>query len=208
MTYTHIEKAIGELKLKQKIFHSEADFQFSFAWELQKQLPTAKIRLEYCPQFDLDMHIDLYIIDGIYSYPIELKYKSKKIEICYNDEFFNLKNQGAQDLGRYDFLYDISRIEKIRNGDSRFRAGYAIMLTNDSSYWSVPSLKNTIDSAFRIHEGRSVSGEIFWGDGAGLGTTKGRDPFVIQGQYKMKWLPFSTFDHKNGVFQYNVVEVT
>ena len=73
MTAKDIKSAIETLKSKQKVFHSEADFQFSLAWELQKILPNAKIRLEYCPIFDGDMHIDIYIVDDGKSYPINVK---------------------------------------------------------------------------------------------------------------------------------------
>ena len=77
MNLLDIQTAINNLKQKHKIFHSEADFQFSMAWELQQILPDAKVRLEYCPPFAREMHIDIYVIDENRTYPIELKYKTK-----------------------------------------------------------------------------------------------------------------------------------
>lgn len=114
MTYKHIESALEQLKKKHRIFHSEADFQFSLAWELQKILPTAKIRLEYCPSFAREMHIDIYVIDEDGSHPIELKYKSRDIELIDDNEYFKLKNHGAQDIGRYDYLYDTRELKIVR----------------------------------------------------------------------------------------------
>lgn len=76
MNIENIKTAIKNLSEKRKIFHSESDFQFAFAWELQKELPQAEIRLEYCPAFAKDMHIDIFVIENGATYPIELKYKS------------------------------------------------------------------------------------------------------------------------------------
>ena len=208
MNRNHIEMAINNLKVSHKIFHSEADFQFSLAWELQKILPNAKIRLEYCPIFDNNMHIDIYVIDDGHSYPIELKYKTKGISKSINGEHYNLKNQSAHDIGRYDFLYDISRIEKAKVLDENFESGFAIILTNDSAYWSAPYTNNTVDYAFRIHEGKMLAGSLSWGEKAGNGTNKGReDSIELIGNYKTTWLSFSNVGVPCGEFRYCLIEV-
>ena len=207
MNRNHIETAINNLKFHHRTFHSEADFQFSLAWELQKILPDAQIRLEYCPLFDDSMHIDIYVVHKGRSYPIELKYKTKKIKQQIDGEYYNLKNQSAHDIGRYDFLYDINRIEKAKTLDKNFELGFAIILTNDSAYWSTPYTKNTIDTAFRIHEGQTITGSLSWGEKAGVGTTKGRDPFELRGSYKTTWLPFSNMGIPRGEFKYCMIEV-
>ena len=204
-----IELAIKSIQNKQKIFHSEADFQFSLAWELQRILPNAKIRLEYCPPFAREMHIDIYVIDEDGSYPIELKYKSKTVETIVDNEYFKLKNHGAQDLGRYDYLYDIWRIERMRKLDKDFRAGFAIMLTNEPAYWKAPLSKNTVDSAFRIHDGRIISGSCAWGANVSSGTSKNREePIVFEGTYTIQWNPYSDLDViSNGQFKICTIEV-
>lgn len=211
MKKEHLISAIRALQAKQKIFHSEADFQFSFAWELQKILPDAKIRLEYTPPFARDMHIDIYITDADGTYPIELKYKSKSIEVVVDDEYFKLKNHSAQDTGRYDYLYDISRIEYLRALDKRFVAGYAIMLTNEPAYWKKPnpSSSNATDAAFRTHEGRVLTGSLAWAEHTGPGTNRGRtDPIVLDGQYSLHWETFSDIpDAVSGLFKICTVEV-
>ncbi len=209
MTTENVKYAIEQLKNTQKIFHSEADFQFSLAWQLQKILPNAKIRLEYCPAFAPDMHIDIYVLDEQGSYPIELKYKTKRTIASDNFEVFNLKNHGAQDLGRYDYLFDVNRVERMKSLDPKFVSGYAIILTNDSGYWTPPVYKDTIDSAFRIYEGRNITGTLSWGEGAGIGTIKDRDSFHLSGQYQINWLPFSdvSVNMGSGVFNYCLLEV-
>ena len=207
MNRNHVETAINNLKCHHSIFHSEADFQFSLAWELQKILPNAKIRLEYCPIFDDNMHIDIYVVEKGRSYPIELKYKTKQIKVPVDGEQYNLKNQFAHDIGRYDFLYDISRLEKVKALDKNFESGFAIILTNDSAYWSAPYINNTVDSAFRIHEGQTITGRLSWGEKAGVGTTKGRDTLDLLGCYNTTWIPFSDIGIPHGEFRYCLIEV-
>lgn len=209
MKLKHIQNAIETLKIKQKIFHSEADFQFSLAWELQKLLPYAKIRLEYCPPFAREMHIDIYVIDEDGTYPIELKYKSKTIETISDNEYFKLKNHGAQDTGRYDYLYDIWRIERMKKLDKNFKAGYAVMLTNDASYWKIPISNKTVDSAFRIHEGRVIGGSLTWGENVGIGTSKNRtNPIDFIEQYVIHWDTYSQISNEfNGLFKLCLIEV-
>ena len=209
MKSEHIIAAIEALKIKQKIFHSEADFQFSLAWELQKILPDAKVRLEYCPPFAQEMHIDIYVIDNEGTHPIELKYKSKPIETVINNEYFKLKNHGAQDIGRYDYLYDISRVERMKTLDKDFNGGYAIILTNEPAYWKSPLTNKTVDSAFRIHEGRVIRGSLSWSENVGTGTSKGRTNSIdIDGEYLLHWDQYSQIETApNGVFKICIVSI-
>lgn len=37
------------LRQKRPIFHSEADFQFALAWEIQRLYTSTVVRLEYSP---------------------------------------------------------------------------------------------------------------------------------------------------------------
>ena len=45
-----------------------------------------------------------------------------------------MKNQGAQDLGMYDFWKDVRRVELVRNRFKNVKGGLAVFVTNDSSY--------------------------------------------------------------------------
>ena len=89
---------VHKLKERRKIFVSEADFQLELAWTIKENYPNAKIRLEYCPIFDLNMHIDILVIMNNKWYPIELKYKTKGCKKVIDDEIFILKNHGAKDV--------------------------------------------------------------------------------------------------------------
>ena len=129
-----IYKIIDILKVKRPIFVSEADFQLELAWVIKEEYPNAKVRLEYCPQFDIKMHIDILVIIDNKCIPIELKYKTKGCTKIINKEIFNLKNHSAKDINCYLYLKDIERIEKIKEKDNLFNKGYAIFITNDMTY--------------------------------------------------------------------------
>ena len=73
-----IHEIIRQLSIWRPIFHSEADFQFSLAWMIKEQYPNCEIRLEFVPEFNPNLHLDiLVILDGKWI-PIELKYTTKK----------------------------------------------------------------------------------------------------------------------------------
>jgi hypothetical protein len=76
-------------------------------------------------------------------------------------------------------------------------------------YWSEPTRANTVDSYFRIHENRILTGELKWLEHASDGTTKGREnPIAIKGTYKLRWQQYSTVrNEKHGEFRYLAVHV-
>ena len=215
-----IDKIIDELKSKRKVFFSESDFQFALAWKIQRHYAKknieADIRLEYCFQDKDDnknKYIDIIVKLENTIYPIELKYKTlsflnektKSRTVKDNNEYYNLKNQGAQDLGRYDYLKDIQRIEqfsKNKDYEKDFECGYAILLTNDKLYWSETN-RDTIDKQFRIDNGFIKTGKLVWTGGA-TGTTKDRTEAIkLNGKYEINWKDYHKFDGvKNGEFKY------
>lgn len=81
-------------------------------------------------------------------------------------ELFSVQNHGAQDLGRYNFIRDVWRAETIVEHSAKV-AGHALMLTNDPSYWSPPRNSHTVDSEFRLHDGRELQGSLNWGSRGG-----------------------------------------
>jgi hypothetical protein len=66
-------------------------------------------------------------------------------------------------FGRYDVLKDLCRLERLAAAHGKRFAGYAVFLTNDSRYWTVPRASTAADVAFRLHEGRTLCGELAWG---------------------------------------------
>lgn len=201
-----LERVLANLASERPLFHSEADFQLALAWQIQKIFPKAGIRLEYKPFRDTKIYVDIWVKN--LSYALELKYHTRKILVNVADEFYQLEDQAAQDIARYDFCKDIMRLEKIVEAFPNF-TGYALMLTNDSSFWKPPLSKNPIDEAFRLHEGRVLTSELRWSQRAGPGTTAGRrEPLHLQGSYTLCWKDFSNLNtSKYNRFRYLLVEI-
>jgi hypothetical protein len=204
-----LDGVLRELSKERPVFHSEADFQHALAWKIHEKHPEMNIRLERRIELDdKEIYVDIFLKDkeeriGL----IELKYKTRDIEIEVNDERFKLKDQSAQDISRYDFIKDVSRLEecvdKLPNA-----IGYAIFLTNDPSYWNLPRTTNTIDKDFRIHDGRVVQGTLRWKEGTSKGTMEGREePIVLKGKYRLTWKDYSNFGMKYGMLRYLLVTI-
>ena len=200
---------MGRLADTRKVFHSEADFQHALAWQIHQAMSETQVRLEVSV-IAVDAHrmfLDIWLpLEGI---AIELKYKTRGLELEQGDESFVLRDQSAQDQGRYDFLRDVQRLELIRSKLEQCKAGYAVLLTNDSSYWKVPTHRDTVDADFRVHEGRAISGELAWTPHASPGTVKSREsPIEIQGSYRLRWQEYSSFPGRSyGRFRYLAVSV-
>lgn len=205
-----MDKLIAELGNKRKLFVSEADFQLELAFLIKELYPNAVVRMEYCPQFDTGMHIDILVIIEDKWIPIELKYKTKSCQKLIDGEFYQLKNHSAKDVNCYAYLKDIQRIETIKKNVPAFQEGYAVLITNELSYIKPPKSRDANYYAFSIHEGAIKSGTMDWSEGASEGT-KGRDckyPIVLNGKYEMKWNTYSIVDSTStGVFKVLVNKV-
>ena len=205
-----MNQIMNKLKFKRPIFHSEADFQFALAWEIQREFPEVEVRLEYAYKIeDKIYHIDILVINENEYIPIELKYKTLKKSVIFEAEEFHLKNHGAQDLGKYDLLKDVIRVENVLQDHEKFVNGHVIMLTNDPSYWKKDSKENICCTEFSIADGRVVIGSMAWAEHTGAGTMKNREePIVLEGSYNLNWNDFSKFDDKrNGQFRYLLLDV-
>ena len=138
------------LDSNEELLFNERDFQMHLATWLRKSANDYDdVDVEYyvpkteLPNYVWDSELRLDIVvkkDGEYC-PVELKYKTKKVErqISRFDEILDdkvvvMKNQGAQDLGMYDFWKDVRRIELVRNRFAKVNGGLAIFVTNDALY--------------------------------------------------------------------------
>lgn len=201
MSKNDMQKILVELSEKRPVFHSEADFQHELAWLLHKKFPQANIRLEkpYENKNGKTEYVDIFVDIGGKKYFIELKYKTRKlkpeqeiIKTKGEEERFCLKNQDAQDCGRYDFWKDVSKIES-RIFENKNNLGYAIFLTNDVSYLKSPR-KNTYSYNFRTEDEREVKKENF---GYLLGYNKGRkEKITIENSYKLEWQDYGNYGFK------------
>ena len=152
------------LESNEELLFNERDFQMHLATWLRKSANDYDdVDVEYyvpkieLPNYVWDSELRLDIVvkkDGEYC-PVELKYKTKKVErqISRFDEILDdkvvvMKNQGAQDLGMYDFWKDVRRIELVRNRFAKVKGGLAVFVTNDVFYTkgSKPSSNNHLFS--------------------------------------------------------------
>ena len=191
----NIDDLMNELAKQRPIFYSEADFQFALGWLIQKNYPAYKVRFEYKPTFDSDMHIDILVITDDQKWiPIELKYKTKKTQepIIWNNEEYNLSNHSAKDQSCYRYVKDIQRIETVAMHEPlRFIEGYAVMLTNDAAYQK-KAKEIACYSAFSIHNNAEISGERDWREGTSDGTLNGMPgPLKLLDTYIMNWKEYS-----------------
>lgn len=208
-----LNNVLNVLRTTRPVFHSEADFQHALAWQIHQQYPEYSIRLEYPLSLGQSEHLDILAFGNGSSLAIELKYKTKQLFISVDEEIFWLKDQSAQDCGRYDFLLDIERLEQFVSKYPNC-VGHAILLTNDSSYWDPPRGALTVDADFRIHDGRLINGILSWGQKASKGTTKGRERAItIRGTYRLLWKDYCVLKSNYNVkgyrrFRYLMVTIT
>lgn len=202
MTKIDIEKLLHRLSNTRPVFHSEADFQHELAWLLHNEFPKSNIRLEkpYAKENGKVEYVDIFTNLDNKKYFIELKYKTEKLKLGeeIKGEKFYLKNQGAQDCGRYDFWKDVSRIES-KVAENNNSLGYVIFLTNDHSYLKEPK-KTTLTYNYRTTNGRIVAKCNL---GSLRGYNKGREKDIdIKNSYEIKWK-----DYGNNGFKFLLLEI-
>jgi hypothetical protein len=206
-----LEGIIRTLASARPIFNSEADLQLALGWEIRRAHPAARLRMEYRPAYlDRRGYLDLWAADEGWAAAIELKFFARALDVVVDGERFEWLNHGAQDINRYDFVRDVERVESVVRAQPGVK-GYALALSNDSSYWRVPTYAHaTIDAAFRLHEGSILTGRLAWVASAGAGTTRGRDkPHELHGRYPLHWRDYSRVaEGPAGTFRYFLVEAS
>lgn len=190
-----IKTIFNDFAKNKKLFLNETQFQFELALEIKKQFPSLVVHLEY-PSLKGNSngpysYYDIVMQEGNEFYVIELKYKTKNQSIYYKGSKYFLKNHAAQDLGRFDYLNDVSRIEnwQSNNQDKQFVGGCAIILTNDAVYW-LNSGAGCLYQQFALKEKTTIlAGQKNWP--AGTKTTsvgKSRiNGFDLKKPYKIDW---------------------
>lgn len=200
-----IMKSFG---IENTIFCSEADFQFCLAWKIKEKLGNkAEVILEY-PQTTKKRinYIDLCVVYDGKKHFIELKYKTIKKKVYCHGVKLELKKHAAQDNGRYDFCADIQRLEKYTEKGS---SSYAILLTNDNSYWNkhLPR-EQSLGYAFSINEEKeALHGKLEWKKGKILNDKSRKDKLELRGTYNCKncWTDYNPGSEP--MFKYLMFEI-
>lgn len=137
------------LETSKELLFNERDLQMHLATYLRQTGHYDDVDVEYyVPLSELEGYIwknelrmDILIRKGKEFLPVELKYKTRtakkrlpRFGEQLSGEIEVMKNQGAQDLGKYDFWKDVRRIEIVRKRFKAIKNGLAVFVTNDSSY--------------------------------------------------------------------------
>ncbi len=198
LTLADVEATLQRLADVRPVFHSEDDFQYALAWRLHRDFDDVIVRLEYpLPWGGRRAYADIWLAPAggppEDSVVIELKYWKQSLRVTIDREAFVLIDQDDRDVCRYDFLRDVTRVERLI-AEGHARAGAVIALTNDFGYWRA-GLPDTNDADFRLHEGRRIAGVLRWAPATGKSTTRGRAADLrLRGEYRPAWRHYSTVE--------------
>ncbi len=188
-----LSKLLKELSVTRPIFHSERDFQHELAWLIHKKGHSVRLEFPIRHNNKKNTYLDI-LVNPKSKHPIgiELKYKTKKINnFKIGNEKFSLTNHAAVPLGRYDFWFDVFRLETLFKLKI-ISVGYAIFLTNDSAYWN-SARKNTNGFNFTMHKRDNVKGILKWNIEPKIKSVgKNRMHNIkLNGNYNLKWNTYS-----------------
>lgn len=199
-----------------EILFNERDFQMHLALylnntghyddvDLEYYVPAALLN-GYTELWNSELRLDILVRRDKEYCPVELKYKTKLIETKlsrFGEHFENItvvKNQGAQDLGMYDFWKDVKRVEMVRDRFRAIKSGLCVFLTNDDLY-TKPSKPESNNREFCLLNGQNPRSK-HWQRLSG--TTKGRPSFDLSKDYNIEW---KETEYVNNKFHYCIVNV-
>lgn len=182
-----------------ELLFNERDLQMHLAHHLTGTGHYDDVDVEYyVPYEQLDNYIwknelklDILVRKGNEFLPIELKYKTKrhcKKIYRFNEEMPNdvevLKNQGAQDLGMYDFWKDVRRVELVCKRFPAVKNGLVVFMTNDRQYLN-PSRESSNNRLFSMEDG--LHGEAKHWQKPNSTCAKTHPGFDLDREYSIEW---------------------
>lgn len=237
-----LNEILNSLAKKRKVFTSETDFTNSLAveiiysteckilFEALYKIPVGYHTNQPSPE-ETNVYVDMLLIgEKDLKTAIEIKYKTAKLK-NYVDESvgyqFDLRNQSANDVGRYGFRKDIFRLQSLIES-KKIDQGFCIFLTSEPNYWKLGLDKDCMDGNYRIKDKieskdngwlyHTVSnnyvrekGKLFSKAGKPHWTYQKTNDWKLdlKSNYIMNWRNYSEFKHegKNVKFKYSVIEV-
>ena len=188
------------LESNNELLFNERDFQMHLAtWLRNSANHYDDVDVEYyVPRselesyvWDSELRLDIVVKKGGEYCPVELKYKTKRVERqitrfdeALHDKVVVMKNQGAQDLGMYDFWKDVRRVELVRRRFAKVKGGLAVFVTNDALYTkaSKPTSNNYL---LNMNEGVH-SREKHWLNPEST-CAKTHPDFEVEQEYRIAW---------------------
>ncbi|MER5476426.1 hypothetical protein ABT026_05525 [Streptomyces sp. NPDC002734] len=195
-----LDDVLAELRAARPVFHSEADLQHAFAQALTAVAPDVRARLEVPvrrPGLRAE-YLDLLCLGPTARTAVEFKYVTRRWagEAGSPPEEFDLRHQGAPDLARRDFVFDIERLERFcRREDQN---GLALLITNEPALWlpQPEGRPRTRDHEFRLHDGRTLAGTLRWAEGGYAPNTR-----VLRGVHPLTWRSYAQLGGPGGDFR-------
>ena len=205
------------LERNDELLFNERDFQMHLAtWLRNSANSYDDVDVEYyVPSSELEnyvwnseLRLDIVVKKGDEYCPVELKYKTKKVERqitrfdeALHDNVVVMKNQGAQDLGMYDFWKDVRRVELVRKRFAKVKGGLAVFVTNDPLYTkaSRPTSNNYL---FGMAEGAHGTAKHWQNPDSTCAKT--HPDFEVEREYNIEWHNRKTDDVE---FYYQVVTI-
>ncbi len=186
------------LRTNQELLFNERDFQMHLATHLRQTKHYDDVDVEYYVPCDAlenyiwnsELRLDILVQKNEEYLPIELKYKTKRAEknvLRFGENIEKiqvLKNQGAQDLGMYDFWKDVRRIELVRNRFKNVHNGLAVFLTNDSLYTT--QTRNTSNN-FLLNMAEGKHGKEKHWQKPETACAKTHLDFEVEKEYSIHW---------------------
>lgn len=189
------------LESNEELLFNERDFQMHLAtWLRNSANRYDDVDVEYyVPYQELDnyvwnseLRLDIVVKRGDEYCPVELKYKTRRVERKISrfdedltDDVVVMKNQGAQDLGMYDFWKDVRRVELVRNRFERVKGGLAVFVTNDGFY-TKGSKESSNNYLFNMSAGKAHSKQKRWANPEST-CAKTHPNFEVEREYRIEW---------------------
>lgn len=198
-----------------RLLFNERDLQMHLALYLKNTKHYDEVEMEYfVPKsalcnyiWDSELRIDILLLKKGDYLPIELKYKTKKVQ--KKIERFGetipgvevIKNQGAQDLGMYNFWKDVRRVELVKSRFKRVKNGLVVFVTNDEYYLN--ARKKASNNVFFSTEDGLHDKDKFWQNSQSK-IFKTHPGFQLDKKYDIKW---QNQEYDDVVFHYCIIEV-
>ena len=198
-----------------ELLFNERDLQMHLAVALRETKHYDDVDVEYYVPFKQlenyiwknELRLDIVVRKRAEYLPIELKYKTCQVKrtISRFDEQIQgievLKDQGAEDLGMYDFWKDVRRVELVRNRFAKVQNGLAVFITNDAQY-TRPSKPTSNNHLFNMNNGIHGRSKHWRNENSTCCTT--HPNFEVEKEYCIEWATTQFEDIK---FYYCIVSM-
>jgi hypothetical protein len=146
-----------------------------------------------------NIYVDVVLEKNGLFYPIEIKYKTRTQNLPYlvfgQGVNVALGQQGAQNIGCYDFWKDVKRIEMFEQTFQNVERGVVLFVSNDISYQNSPLNPNVGYAPFSIHQGRTIPINTFLDWNGNLAVGNVRPGLIVNYPYNINWTPMIIPNH-------------